>query len=255
MLKQIAATTVVGLAVVAGGPALADGMPRGSLKDAPVCCAMPSWSGFYIGAGIGYGHLVTENNYYEPSATISSSSWKGEGGAGGLGSVVLGFDRQFREKYVAGLFVEYDWSSVEISYTNNTLTSEETFRLERSLNVGARAGFLLTPSTLLYATAGYSWAKGKSDRYFDIDPAGPSYYSGVTSVNFNGPFVGLGMETQLGRNLALHGEVRYTMFGEEVTNYQPGILTDKTEADLLSARLVLSYKFHRDEPVHHIPIK
>ena len=56
MRKQIAAAVLAGLTMLAGGSALADGMSRGSIKDAPV--AMPSWSGFYLGGGIGYGHLI-----------------------------------------------------------------------------------------------------------------------------------------------------------------------------------------------------
>jgi outer membrane immunogenic protein len=249
MLKKVTATVVVGLAVVAGGHALADGMPRGSLKDVPVCCAAPSWTGFYIGGGIGYGHLQGENNYWEPGF---SQSWKGEGAAGGLGTVVLGFNRQFREKYVAGVFVEYDWSNIEISYIDSTITNEQTFRVEQSINVGARAGFLLTPSSLLYVTGGYSWAKGKNDGYFDIQPTVGPLLPGKSTSDLNGPFVGLGMETQLGHNFALRGEARYTMFSDEIVNSGSLFGTpyeDHFKANLLAARLVLTYKLNRDEPV------
>ena len=58
MRKQIAAAMLAGLAMLAGGSALADGMARGSMKDVPV--AVPTWSGFYLGAGVGYGHLIAQ---------------------------------------------------------------------------------------------------------------------------------------------------------------------------------------------------
>jgi outer membrane immunogenic protein len=248
MLKQLAGLALAALAALVGGPALADGM-RGSLKDAPA--PMPTWSGFYIGAGVGYAHVFGENNYIEPGATISQEVRDGEGLKGGLATIVLGFDRQIRDRIVAGLFVEYDWSNIEISYINNTLSSEETFRIDRSWSVGGRVGYLVNPATLLYFTGGWTWAHGKNDRYFDIDPTGPAYYAGVGSVDFKGFFVGLGMEVLLAERLALRGEVRYTKFGDEVVNSQP-IFTDTFEPEVLAGRLVLTYKFwdHRryEEP-------
>ena len=142
MRKQIAAAMLAGLAMLAGGSALADGMARGSMKDVPV--AVPTWSGFYLGAGVGYGHLIAKNRYNEvmTSSTLTfSSSYKGEGASGGFGTVVLGFDRQIRDRYVVGLFTEFDWSSIELSY-QDTDTPQQTFRLDRTFSIGGRAGFL-----------------------------------------------------------------------------------------------------------------
>jgi outer membrane immunogenic protein len=230
--------TVLALAAVAmvgSERAAADGMPSVSLKDTP---RTPIWSGFYAGAGIGYGHLVAQNNYWEPTF---ASSWKGEGAAGGLATVVLGFDRQLRERYVAGAFAEYDWSSIEITYAD-TVTPQQKFRIRGALSLGARAGYLLTPATLLYVMGGYTWAEGKSDGYFDIASAGVTY-PGASSVDLHGPFAGVGMETQLGERLALRGEVRYLTFRDEITNDQPAVpFTDSFHANLLTGRLVLVYK-------------
>src|SRR5262245_31566826 len=136
MRKQVAAAMLAGLTMLAGGSALADGMPRGSIKDVPV--AVPTWSGFYLGAGVGYGHLIGKNRYNEVSSEFPNgvaSSFDGEGASGGLGTVVLGFDRQIRDRYVVGLFTEFDWSSIEISY-QDTFTPEQTFRLDRTFSIG-----------------------------------------------------------------------------------------------------------------------
>ncbi len=236
MKRKVAAMALAAMATLAAGRAVADGMPQMSLKDVPKA---PIWSGIYIGAGVGYGHLIAENNYWDPT---QSSSLKGEGAAGGLGTVVLGFDRQLRDRYLAGLFAEYDWSSIEITYEDR-VTPEQKFRLRSAISVGGRAGYLITSSTLLYVTAGYTWADGKSDRYFDIASGGLNY-PGKNSVDFYGPFVGVGMETQLGERLALRSEARYVMFHDEVTNYQPSVpFTDSFQASLLTARLVLIYKY------------
>jgi opacity protein-like surface antigen len=118
----------------------------------------------------------------------------------------------------------------------------------------------MTPTSLLYATAGYSWAKIKANGYFDVvNDADPGdIVAGKTSVNLQGPFVGLGMETQLGRNWSLRGEARYTMFNDVITASgqfeDDTIFVDKLDANLLTARLTLTYKFNRDEP-HVSPIK
>jgi opacity protein-like surface antigen len=156
---------------------------------------------------------------------------------------MLGFDRQVRERYVVGLFTEFDWSSIELSY-EDTVLGLQTFTMDRTFSVGGRAGFLLTQTSLLYLTAGYSWSHGKSDGYFDIDDG--VFYPGVTSLNLSGPFVGIGMETQLNQSFSLRGEVRYTMYGDEVVNSDPGVpFTDKFNADLLTGRLAVTYKFNR----------
>lgn len=265
MRKQIAAAMLAGLTMLAGGSALADGMPRGSVKDVPV--AVPTWSGFYLGAGVGYGHMVAKNRYNEVSDENPlgfASSFHGEGAAGGFGTVVLGFDRQIRDRYVVGLFTEFDWSSIEISY-QDTDTPEQTFRHDRTFSLGGRAGFLLTQTSLLYLTGGYSWSHGKNNGYFDIDSveAVDGTFFGKRKLTLQGPFVGIGMETLLGRNLSLRGEVRYTMYDDIVTNTfngtgdfsgEPLSFSDRFEANLLTGRIALVYKFNRDEP-HVVPIK
>lgn len=246
MRKQIAAAVLAGLTMLVGGGALADGMPRGSIKDAPV--AMPSWSGFYIGGGIGYGHLIGKNKYYEDGVLELSSN--NDSAFGGLGTVVIGFDRLVRERYVLGLFAEYDWSNIELEDVDSGTTTH--FRIRNAFSIGGRAGFLMTPQSLLYLTAGYTWADGKADGYFDIPGL-----AGATSLDLNGPFVGLGMETQLGRNWSLRGEVRYTMFNEVTTAVGDALGTDvldRLEGNLLTGRLAVVYKFNRDEP-HVRPIK
>jgi outer membrane immunogenic protein len=247
MRKQIAALALAGMAMLAGRAALADGMDRGSLKDAPIA-PVATWSGFYIGAGGGYGHFIGKNNYSENGVLVTSNN--SDSMSGGFGTVVIGFDRQVRERYVVGLFAEYDWSSMELTDVDGVDTTH--FSIRDMFSVGGRAGFLMTPQSLLYLTAGYTWAKGKSDGYFNIPPL-----DGATSLDLNGPFVGLGMETKLNTHWSLRGEVRYTMFGEVTTNagtIGPDAILDRLEGNLLTGRLAVVYKFNRED-AHVAPIK
>jgi len=250
---------LAGLTMLAGGSALADGMSRGSIKDAPV--ATPSWSGFYLGAGVGYGHMLGDNKYSDDFGPGTFQSWTNDSAGGGFGTVVIGFDRLVRERYVVGLFADADWGSIEGHFRNSDPpATDDSFRIRNAYSVGARAGFLMTPTSLLFATAGYSWAKIKSNGYFDVvNSADPDdIVLGKRSVSLQGPFVGIGMETQLGRNWSLRGEARYTMFNEVTTAsgqfLDDTIFVDKLDANLLTARLAVIYKFNRDEaPV--APIK
>jgi opacity protein-like surface antigen len=250
MQKQLMLFGLVWVTCVSG-PALADGMPGGSLKD-----ATPTWSGFYAGIGGGYGHMVSENNYFE-SPPAFSSSLKGEGAAGGFGTLTIGYDRMIRDRMVAGLFVDYDFSNIELSY-QDTNTPVQKFTLTESFSIGARTGFLLTPTSLLFVSGGYTWAHGKSDQYFDIfNVATSTNFPGKSSLDLQGWFAAVGMETMISSHLALRGEVRYTRFNDELTNSGTLLGTnfeDHFHAELLAARMVLTYKF--DHPrVSEQPLK
>jgi outer membrane immunogenic protein len=151
-------------------------------------------------------------------------------------------------------------TGIEITF-QDTDTPQQTFRLDRTFSLGGRAGFLMTQTSLLYLTGGYSWSHGKSNGYFDIQADNGDIFPGVRKLNLQGPFVGIGMETQLGRNLSLRGEVRYTMYDDKVINSfngtflgDPLSFSDRFEADLLTGRITLTYKFNRDEP-HFEPAK
>jgi outer membrane immunogenic protein len=255
MRKQIAAALLAGSMLLTGGNALADGMERGSLKDVPV---VPTWSGFYLGVGVGYGMVHGDNKYSDN--TPFNQSWTNDGLAGGFGTVVLGFDRQFREHYVLGVFTEFDWASMEGHFRNDLPpATDDTFRLRDAYSIGARAGFLLTPTSLLYATGGYTWAWIKNNGYFDIFDEDTNTLFPGRNPRVQGPFVGVGMETQLGRNWSLRGEARYTMFDDIVTNSGTTALgvsfVDRMEANMLTARLAVTYKWNRDEVREVAPIK
>ena len=167
MRKQIAAAMLAGLAMLAGGSALADGMAEGI--DQGRAGRGADLVGLLSGRRrrLRSPHRARTATMRLTTATFSSS-YNGEGAAGGLGTVVLGFDRQIRDRYVVGLFTEFDWSSIELSY-QDTDTPQQTFRLDRTFSLGGRAGFLMTPHVLALLTAGYSWSHAKGDGYFDID--------------------------------------------------------------------------------------
>lgn len=100
---------------------------------------------------------------------------------------------------------------LEASLTGRTGTNNfPTFDLEagRTINVTARAGWLITPEGLLYARGGYSNA-----RFSIVNPAGGS-------ENRGGWLLGAGYEHVLAKNVSARVEYNYSDYGNDLL---PGI--------------------------------
>jgi outer membrane immunogenic protein len=224
--------------LLSAGQAAADGMPtRGSVK-APAA-AGPNWNGFYVGAGIGAGALVGDKPVYwgdeawYPGEPYISTEY---GGEGIFGTVTVGYDHVIRPGWIVGVFADYDFGS-SISSENLNVGGQPYGSASIDHNyawaVGARLGFLASPSTLIYGTAGYTQT--------DLDVF--SY----GSTTFDGYFVGAGIETFLRQSWTLKLEYRYSDFGSERILDNPYFLSADLDPSTHTARLVLSYKFgHRD---------
>ena len=165
-----------------------------------------SWTGFSLGVGGGVGFLNANVNANAsrtddvgcapnsggcPSGAVlreieqgSSSSFNDLGAAGGFFTVQGAYDYQFAARWVAGAFVDADWSDIGISAkrTNNSSvsffcpdanncedrpngsfsTSNGIIRTKIStdwnVSVGGRIGWLANPDTLLYFLAAYTHA-------------------------------------------------------------------------------------------------
>ncbi len=147
------------------------------------------WTGFYLGGALGhvtgtgrsngdFGHYI-----YDQSGTIGSlyagTNWQ-------IGRAVLGVEADISTGSLQSDGIVY-----------SELNAMGSFR--------GRAGVLLTPSLLLYGTAGLAWA----NMDFGID--------GVTSESktFWGYQVGVGTEFMVSRNVGLRLEYIHTDLGRE----------------------------------------
>jgi opacity protein-like surface antigen len=231
------------LSTMASSAAFSDGPP--SLKDTVVAPAAPTWSGMYFGGSIGYGWNNSTNQYSDSAGERSS---RGEHAEGGLVSAIWGFDRMIGNRFVIGGFVDFDWSDIERGRTGDGLTIDQSFA------IGARVGALVTPSALLFLTGGYTRAHFDNDGWWSIvdatDPSS-SILRGRGSANFDGYFIGGGLERRISDNFYLRGEVRYAKYDAEVSNrgvaFDGTVFVDKEEPDLVTARLGLVYKMGRNE--------
>jgi outer membrane immunogenic protein len=230
--------------VLTAGQAAADGLPSKGRVKAPEA-ATPSWSGFYVGAGVGAGAVVhdltvTQEDYCDDHCPALSApsygnsfNFDGIGGEGIFGTLTIGYDHVIRPGWVGGIFADYDFSSIstDISFNGQGLSLDHN----SSWSVGGRLGFLANPATLLYGAAGYTQAE------FDFGPLG--------SPTFSGYFLGAGVETFLRQNWTLKLEYRFTQFDAESLGegHEGGYTRVDLEPSMHTARLVLSYKLpHHD---------
>ncbi|HYZ48762.1 MAG TPA: porin family protein [Sphingomonas sp.] len=141
---------------------------------------------------------------------------KGESRDGVAYGVGVGYDHQFG-RVVAGLEGEWMDSNTD-GCRSNFLTATDTIcaRAKRDLYVGGRIGTPVTPSTLLYAKAGYTNARVETSY---TDTAAPA--NNVTGRdNLNGVRVGAGVEQKFGPNLYAKAEYRYSNYEQGVSRHQ-----------------------------------
>ena len=215
-MKRMVAGFALALAL-SGSAAFADGMVKtGTAYSAP------TWSGFYVGAGVGGAAVVYEVDIF---------GGRDYGGEGFFGTVTLGYDHQINSRWVAGIFADYDFSNIK---TNGPLGADGGSK--NTWAIGGRLGVLTSPTTLWYGTAGYT--------QMEVDLNVP-----VNVPTFTGYFLGLGAESQVGRRVVDEERIRFSQFdGEAVTSMN-------SEPTVHSFRAVLSYKFGDRREEVRAPLK
>ena len=238
MHKMILA--LVGSLTLLSGAALADG----SKGKAACCDAARPWTGFYIGVGVGAASTVTELS--EAYNGFTYQSFDGIGSQGVFGTVVVGYDRQLTSRIVGGIFADYDFAS-NVSTDFSTYYAGASAEQKNTLSVGARLGVLSSPTTLWYGTAGYTQTEFDAKNF------------GLGKPDFKGYFVGAGVESQLHGGWNLRAEYRFSQFEDkEIAGGYEGessYYSLNAEPSMHSARVTLTYKWGREEPAAHAPMK
>lgn len=196
-----------------------------------------SWTGLYVGAGIGGGAAI-----HEPSIRLFGSpvSFDSSAAQGFLVTAVAGYDYRVNRTVVAGVFFDYDWSNISTSSDFPILFSSGDHR--HSWALGARAGYLVSPATLLYLAAGYTRAG------FDFGTLGGVDHIG--GVDLQGYFMGVGVEAQLAGNWSLRGEYRFTQFDPKtVLPDLCGCGSLDVETSMHTGRALLIYRFNGSGPL------
>lgn len=177
----------------------------------------PTWSGLYVGAAAGYAIGSSELTVVNDTAGPFSVR-------GAQGVVTAGYDFRLSPKWVAGLFADYAFGELD------GRSAESLFTIDNQWAVGARLGVLATPSTLLYASAGYTAAD------FRLSEEG----SLLVDLALDGYFVGLGVEQALGRSLSLKLDYRFSDYGDVEQSFNSNSFENSAHA----VRLGVNWKLH-----------
>jgi outer membrane immunogenic protein len=178
--------------------------------SAEVHAQAANWTFSYVGAVAGYDWNDID---VQGLGTINADGFAG-GAVGGInfyqsGNLVLGVEADI-------MWIDGSGSIGQL-LSRGSIQPCTTANLARSTAVSAdvnwkaslrgRAGYLATPLTLVYATAGIAWA--------DVDIAAQGTCLGSDSLNYFGGVFGGGIETSLGANFYGRVEVLHYVFGDE----------------------------------------
>jgi outer membrane immunogenic protein len=243
---RVLAVALTGSLVTYSASAMADGIYRGGIKDAPYV----SWSGFYAGLGIGTRTTdadvsvlsaknvtggVTTNllppNCFQLSPCVPGQSFED---TAFRFSPYVGWNVQLGSQWVAGIEGDWGWGKSEDRRAGEVLPGggfpfyltgrgDDSFTVKTNWDASLRArlGFLVTPSTLLYATGGVAWLGIEQTSVCGPTDSCTSFGFRPNVINHSdtltGWTIGGGMETMLWRNWLLRAEYRYADFGS-ITN-------------------------------------
>lgn len=176
-----------------------------SVAEAPA--AGFNWSGVYVGFGGGVGAVKHGLEIAEPGGP-GRIGLPDLGGGGIFGEVTVGYDYMVSDRFLLGAFADGHVGNIGLSLEADGGFADATLNNTYGFDVAARAGYLLTPTTLGYVLGGYSWQQFKLD--------GSIFGTPVEFDESRGGYVlGVGLETVVSGNWTLKSEYRYANYGND----------------------------------------
>jgi outer membrane immunogenic protein len=192
MKKLVLALTAV--AAFTGSAIAADMAPAPAYTKAPVMPApVYNWTGFYVFGGVGGGVWDAENNSQVSATGTPITVNQQAGGDGWFGTVGAGYDWQFNQSWVAGVFADGQFGSLRGSIGDGLFTGPE--KLRDSWAAGARIGYLVAPMVYSYVNAGFTQSYWSGSQLGLITGGAP--FLTTPSFNRSGFFIGGGVENNL----------------------------------------------------------
>jgi opacity protein-like surface antigen len=236
------------LAAMISGPAMAADMPV-KTYNAPSPIVVYDWSGFYIGAHLGFDW---ENYNYSGVNTITGAP--GSSGSGNVSNIFAGFQAGYNYMIAPKILlgVEADISRDNASGWGLGFNDGSYGQgvLEWTGTARGRIGYAAN-NVLFYGTSGFAWGDGDFTRV-QIGAGNPGSPPGTVetaSATRIGWTSGGGIEVGVMPNLTVKAEYRYTDYGNfnvalPAENRTLSIGT-RSEALLLGA----NYKFNWGAPL------
>jgi outer membrane immunogenic protein len=203
----------------------------------PVRATTTSWQGFYIGGAFGYGFDVTEMAL-PGLGVVADTRFAGIGGRGYTAGGLAGYNFMIDPRWLVGVEADGNWQNIETKITLFGL--EQKGSMGWSASVRGRIGFLVTPTTMIFASGGWSWSELKLSDNF-----GPNE---SFSKSINGPQVGFGVETMFPSGWIMRTEYLQSFYHRVTFDTStPGTIEASPWVGV--ARSALIYKFGPQAPV------
>jgi outer membrane immunogenic protein len=225
--------------------------------------AAPTWTGFYIGAGGGWGAFTSESDasaIEEEETDLEIFLDANLGDNGGFGTAQIGGDWQL-DRFLIGAFADFTFRrslELEAEAESDDGGSEQEINTwadpRHSWTAGGRLGALINDMALLYALGGYT--RTKFDHGMDYELGGYDSSDEGTGISeedwISGVTFGVGLEALLSQNWSVKLEYRHTNykeFGEETTDIgSVGGETDdfgdeNHDVDEDAGRLTINFRF------------
>lgn len=192
------------------------------------------FNGFRIEVQTGLDVVSAKGSYldeYSYDGVIDNDDTEYESGrenvTGFQFGIGAGYDAEISPNIVAGIETSINFSNAkfkDVGFRSGTVTYDfdedttdvdvfeaENLKAKHEIELAARLGYKVNPSTLIYVKGGYVNGRFKinGDQYNNDDDEGSPY---SYSKNLGGYRVGAGMETLLGSNAFAKLEYRYTNF-------------------------------------------
>ncbi len=193
--------------------------------------ANPTFTGPRVEATLGYDHTGA-------GSSVSNNNGRDDQKIDGLlygGGI--GYDIATSSNVVLGAEAELTGSTAKSD--RNDYTSDFGFgrvKQGRDIYVGARAGYIVAPTTMLYVKGGYTNAK------LNV-LAGSTSQTTDTDFNLDGWRVGAGAEHALGPNSYAKLEYRYSKYERGNIDYATGGTSGRFDVDTDRHQVVASYGF------------
>ena len=198
-MKKFALTLIAATAFT-GSALAADMAPAPHYTKAPPPMVAPSWTGFYVFGGGGYGmwNADEELRYVDTNTPILAQGQR-YGGSGYFGTVGGGYDMQFGGSWVAGIFADGSFGSLKGTLDDPRHGSagiSGDVKVRDMWAVGARLGYLVAPNVYSYVNGGYTGSDWSGATLSFNNGGAPDRYT--NSFDRQGWFVGGGVENSLG---------------------------------------------------------
>jgi outer membrane immunogenic protein len=261
MRLKLAGLIVAGISLLAAQSAFAADMPtKMPVKAAPMAAATP-WTGFYVNGGVGYGMWAADTTTVNPATGVCFlCETQVQGGKGWLGTIGAGYDYQFTDRIVAGIFGDASISSLKGTIQDGSPFYAGDIKQTSSWAVGARGGWLVTQQTMTYMNVGYSGARFSGASMVTTFAGAPTGFS-TPATTMSGWFLGGGLETSVAPGWFWRNEYRYSYYGSKTLPDTNGAvaafnITFKPTVQTVTSQIVYKFNAGMAAPVYPaIPVK